>query len=73
MLPPQFSPIKLKAVVEALMEGGHSLKVLHIVGRSNTCADLLSRNKIAAAKTLFPTLRVQTLEPPPELMGAVEK
>ena len=59
---PDFNCI-LKAAVDVLLEGGHSLRVLHIPGQENAEADALSRGDFMRALRLQPKLTIQQFEP----------
>lgn len=63
----------LKSVVDAIIAGNHKLKVLHIPGAQNICADLLSRGRFDEAHALFPSLNICNCVPPQELLGAEKK
>lgn len=69
---PLYNPL-LKYAVNILISGSHKLKVLHIPGELNICADLLSRRKFEDAHNLFPSLSIFNFQPPQELLGAVKK
>lgn len=61
----------LKFAVNILMSHEFDLRVLHIPGSDNTVADLLSRQWVDEVLQVQPQLRLSTLIPPIDLVGAV--
>jgi len=53
----------LKAAVDIITEGDHSLHVLHIPGVENVVADALSRADFQRALNVIPNLKLSTFEP----------
>ena len=53
----------LKASVDILVDGDHSLRVLHVPGTENDVADALSRSQFSRALQLEPNLRISSFDP----------
>ena len=66
---PQHAAILL-AVADIVIRLRIELRVRHIAGKANTAADLLSRLLIDDFKLAFPWARVQSFQPPIELLSA---
>lgn len=54
----------LKHVVDYIIEGDHDLKVRFIPGEQNHITDLVSRHKFAEAHHMFPSLKIESFQPP---------
>jgi len=79
--------ILLREAVNLLVDSIHDLRVLHISGVNNSVADALSRGDFDRALTLAPRLTIHhfepyhrikrgevfTLQPPRDLLGALQK
>ena len=60
----------LLAVADIITKTGIDLRVVHIAGKLNIAADLLSRLLIEEFLRLFPSYRVRMFEPPRQLLPA---
>ena len=63
----------LWASVDLLLEHNIDLWVLHIPGKDNVIADLISRKKFGEAICLAPSLQISHFQPPQCVLGAAKK
>jgi hypothetical protein len=61
----------LISTINARMRSDLDVRVAHIPGEANVVADVVSHNNFALAHRLVPGLRILTLTPPRDALGAV--